>query len=153
MQLHHLKPKITTHKPKRVGRGPGSGHGKTSTRGHKGAGQRAGRMHYIGFEGGNIPYLRKIPKRGFHSHRQGYQIINLEDIIAKLKGKKEITPKELKEVNLIHKQDDPIKILARVKNDLSWKATFKAHKFSRKAEKIIHDAGGKVEILPSANTT
>ena len=84
MELFQLK-KVKTKKVKRVGRGPGSGHGKTSCRGHKGTGQRKGRMYYVGFLGGNVPYLRKIPKRGFNPpRRREYQIVNLKDIVKKL---------------------------------------------------------------------
>ncbi len=149
MQLHNLKIKNKKKKPKRVGRGCGSGHGKTSGRGHKGAGQRKGRVHYIGFEGGNVPYLRKIPKRGFVAKNpKVYQIVNLQSIVERLKNKKEITPQQLKEVNLIESIDRPVKILAKLKDNLDWPATFKAHKFSKKAVKIIQDRGGKIECLP-----
>jgi len=148
MQIQDLRPKISNRKKKRVGRGSGSGHGKTSTRGHKGAGQRKGSPHYIGFEGGNVPYLRKIPKRGFSSkHAVFFQIVNLDDIAERLKDKNEITPKELKGVNLIDNASKPVKVLARLKGKLSFKATFKAHKFSRKAEKLIINSGGKTEWL------
>lgn len=148
MQLHQLIIKKKNKKTKRVGRGTGSGHGKTSTRGHKGAGQRKGRTHYIGFEGGNVPYLRKIPKRGFNSKsRKVYQIVNLEDIVNKLKGEKEITPKELIKANLIKDERKPVKILAKLKGRLSWKTTFKVHKFSKASLKVIEDAGGKTECL------
>ena len=79
MQLHQIRPKIKNRKPKRSGRGSGSGHGKTSGRGHKGAGQRSGRLHYIGHEGDNVPFFRKIPKRGFnHRRRHDFQLVNVE---------------------------------------------------------------------------
>jgi len=148
MQIQNLHPKIRDKKKKRIGRGSGSGHGKTSTRGHKGAGQRKGSPHYIGFEGGNVPYLRKIPKRGFSSkHRVSFQIVNLDDIIKRLKDKEEITPKELKEANLVDNVSKPIKVLARLKGKLDFKATFKAHKFSKKAEDLIKNSGGRTEWL------
>ena len=148
MQLHNLNANVRLKKGKRVGRGPGSGHGKTSGRGHKGAGQRKGRTHYIGFEGGNVPYLRKIPKRGFTpKRRKEYQIVNLESIIERLKNRKEISPKELKEAHLIDSLNKRVKILASLKSNLDWKATFKAHKFSKKAERIIKDSGGNIECL------
>ena len=148
MQIQNIHPKISNKKKKRVGRGSGSGRGKTSTRGHKGAGQRKGSPHYIGFEGGNVPYLRKIPKRGFSSKRRMFfQIVNLDDIVKRLKGKKEITPKELKEVNLIDNVFKPIKILARINGVLGFKSVFKAHKFSKKAESLIKNSGGKAEWL------
>ena len=148
MQLHQLKPTTTNKKNKRVGRGTGSGHGKTSTRGHKGAGQRKGSPHYIGFEGGNVPYLRKIPKRGFNSrHTKVYQIVNLEDIVARLKGKQEITPRELAQVNLIRNPAKPVKILAKLKGELDWPVTLKVHKISKSALKIIEQAKGKAECF------
>jgi len=148
MQIQNLRPKRRNKNKKRVGRGSGSGHGKTSTRGHKGAGQRKGSPHYIGFEGGNVPYLRKIPKRGFSSKSTvSFQIVNLDDIAKLLKDKEEITAKELKEANLIDNVSKPIKILARLKGQLGFKAIFKAHKFSKKAEDLIKKSGGKAECL------
>lgn len=107
-------------------------------------------MYYIGFQGGNVPYLRRIPKRGFNSpRRKEYQIVNLQDIVNKLKDKKEITPKELKEYNLIKDERKPVKILARLSYDeVSFENVFfKAHKFSRKACEIIKKGGGKIECL------
>lgn len=148
MQLYQLKSKQKKKTSKRVGRGPGSGHGKTSGRGHKGAGQRKGRVHYIGFEGGNVPYLRKLPKRGFTPlRRKEYQMVNLETIVQKLKNYQEITPKELKEARLIHDEKKPVKILGVLKSELSWQPTIKADKFSRKAEELIKAAGAKLEWL------
>lgn len=148
MNLSQVSDHIKKKKPKRVGRGVGSGHGKTSTRGHKGVGQRKGRKHYIGHQGGNVPYLRKIPKRGFKSRRpKEYQIVNLEEVVEKLKDKKTITPQELKTANLIKDEKKLVKILANLKSDFSQNSIFKAHKFSRKAKEIIEKAGGKVECL------
>jgi len=106
-------------------------------------------MYYIGFGGGNVPYLRKIPKRGFTSKRpKEYQIVNLKDIVKKIKNKKEITPKELKEVNLIKEEKKPVKILADIKEEFSLDSVFKAQKFSKKAKEIIEKGGGKIEYLP-----
>lgn len=155
MQLCQLRPSTKNKKNKRLGRGVGSGHGKTSTRGSNGAGQRKGSAHYIGFEGGNVPFLRKIPKRGFTSlHPKMFQIVNLGDIIKRLKGAKEITPSELMKVNLIKDVTKPVKILAKLEsqsaggqNSLDWPATFKANKFSQSALKIIERAGGKTECF------
>ena len=146
MELFQLK-KVKAKKPKRVGRGPGSGHGKTSCRGHKGTGQRKGRMYYVGFLGGNVPYLRKIPKRGFNPpKRKGYQIVNLKDIVKKLAKEREITPQKLKEVNLIKDKNKPVKILAEVEEKIP-PFFIKAHKFSKKAEELIKEAGGNIECL------
>jgi large subunit ribosomal protein L15 len=152
MDLSKLEIKIKSKKPKRVGRGPGSGRGKTSGRGHKGAGQRAGkRLPYPGFRGGNLPYLRRIPKRGFNPpRRKEYQIVNLKDIQDKIKDNKDISviePQILKKFNLIKDENKPIKILGEVKEGFNIKVLFKVDKFSSKAKKIIEEAGGKVECL------
>ncbi|RKY41187.1 MAG: 50S ribosomal protein L15 [Candidatus Omnitrophota bacterium] len=147
MELFQLR-KDKKGREKRVGRGAGSGHGKTSSRGHKGTGQRKGRMYYIGFLGGNVPYLRKIPKRGFNpKRRKEYQIVNLKDIVKKLPEEKEITPHKLKEVNLIKDENKPIKILAKLEDEKIPHFFIKAHKFSRKAEELIKGAGGRIECL------
>lgn len=148
MQLHQVTPRVKNKKSKRIGRGTGSGSGKTSGRGHKGAGQRTGSKRYIGHEGGNVPYLRRIPKRGFTAIRhKSFQVVNISSIVEKLKNKKEITPKELKEVNLIRDEGKPTKILAKVSDLKLWAATFKADKFSKKAIEVIEAAGGKIECL------
>ena len=148
MNLSSITVKDKARKVRRVGRGTGSGRGKTSGRGHKGAGQRKGRMYYIGFQGGNVPYLRKIPKRGFRSKaKREYQIVNLEDITQKLKKEKEITPSELKKANLIEDEKKPVKILARLQSQFSVTSKVSAHKFSRKAKELIEKAGGTVQCL------
>ena len=148
MNLSQIRTVSKRKKAKRVGRGVGTGRGKTSGRGHKGAGQRKGRMHYIGFQGGNVPYLRKIPKKGFTPKRRlEFQIVNLGEIAKKMKGKKEIDPQSLKEALLIKDAKRPVKILAKLKGDFSASCVFKAHEFSRNAKEIIEKAGGKVECL------
>ncbi|MCM8773858.1 MAG: 50S ribosomal protein L15 [Candidatus Omnitrophica bacterium] len=146
MDLSKVDFSLAHKRRKRVGRGPGSGHGKTSGRGHKGTGQRKGRKYYVGFWGGNVPYLRKIPKRGFNSPRAiDYQVVNLKDIEERLKGRKYITPVELEEVRLIRDKDKPVKILGEINGKLTWQATFKANKFSASAKRIIEESGGKIE--------
>ncbi len=148
MSLAEIKLEVKNKKVKRIGRGCGSGRGKTSGRGCNGTGQRKGRKHYIGFQGGNVPYLRKIPKRGFTSPRKRIcQIVNLEDIMNRLKGEKEITSQELKRVNLIKDEKKPVKILGSLKSEFSLKGTFKAYSFSKKAKEIIEKGGGKIECL------
>ena len=149
MQITDLKVRVKNKKPKRKGRGTGSGLGKTAGRGHKGAGQRAGKkLPYAGFRGGNVPYFRKIPKRGFTSPNATiYQIVNLVDIQDRLKDAKEINPKALKDVNLIKDENKPIKILANVKDDFKVKSVFKVDKFSSKARELIEAAGGTAECL------
>lgn len=148
MQLHDINLSVKNKKTRRVGRGTGSGRGKTSGRGHKGAGQRKGVNFYIGMNGGNVPYFRKIPKRGFTNptHKE-YQVVNLFDIATRLSKAKEVTPKELKEVNLIRDEKKPVKVLAVIRDAKLKAVTVKAHKFSQKAVQMIEDAGGKVECL------
>lgn len=148
MDLSQISVVHKNKKSKRVGRGVGSGHGKTSCRGHKGAGQRAGRLHYIGAQGGNVPYLRKIPKRGFKSpNRKDYQLVNLEDIIKRLSGSAEISPKQFKEAGLIRDEKKPVKVLAGLKTEFSLTSKIKAHKFSKKAKEIIEKTGGEAQCL------
>ncbi len=135
-------------KMKRFGRGPGSGHGKTSGRGHKGSGQRVGTKFYVGQLGGNVPLFRKIPKRGFTAQRpKVFQIVNLESVKKRMADAKEITPQTLKEANLISDVKRPVKILGRIQGDFTQKAKFSAHRFSKKAEELIKNAGGTIECL------
>lgn len=146
MQLHDLKPKIKHKGAKRLGRGPGSSHGKTSCRGHKGAKSRAGRLSYIGFEGGNVPYLRKIPKKGFnHRKRIVYQIVNLSLINSKFKKEDKVGPDNLFSANLIKDKQAWVKVLG--KGRMSKPMAISAHKFSKKAIDKIEKAGGKIECL------
>ncbi len=149
MDISKISLPIKGKRPKRCGRGPGSGLGKTSGRGHKGAGQRSGKkLPYIGFSGGNIPYLRKLPKRGFNSYPdKEFQIVNLRDIASRFKEQEEINPLVLKRRGLIKDEDKPVKILAGIKDKFSLKALFKADKFSKKAERLILEAGGKTELI------
>ena len=136
-------------KPKRLGRGPGSGLGKTSGRGHKGAGQRSGKkLPYIGFRGGNLPLARTLPKRGFRPPRRvEYQIVNLEDIQKRFKGSEEINPKSLKDLRLIRNDKKPVKVLATIDGELSKKLIVKVDKFSAKTKELIEAAGGSIECL------
>ncbi|MCM8799843.1 MAG: 50S ribosomal protein L15 [Candidatus Omnitrophica bacterium] len=144
--LHNLKaPKGARKRKKILGRGPGSGHGKTSTRGTKGQTSRAGRDFYIGFEGGSLPLIRKIPKRGFKhfSKKDKFQILNLKDI-AKI-NETEINPDVLFKRGLIKDKYKKIKILAEGKLN---QATFiKAHAFSKNALKKIEEAKSKAELI------
>lgn len=145
VSLHNLRRPFGAHKKRKIlGRGPGSGHGKTSTRGSKGQTSRAGRHFYLGFEGGQSPLIRRMPKRGFvSSFKKTYQIVNLEDL-HKIK-ETTITPQLLKENGLIKNETALIKILGNggIKNPL----TIQAHAFSKRASQEIVTAGGKAEIL------
>ena len=145
VSLSNLKsPAGSRKKRKLLGRGSSSGHGKTSTRGSKGQTSRAGRHFYLGFEGGQSPLIRKMPKRGFVSNfKKVYQIVNLGD----LSGIKEttITPLLLKANGLIRKESALIKILG--KGSIKNAVTIQAHAFSKRASVEIASAGGKAEII------
>ncbi len=143
--LHNIKAPYGAHKKRKLlGRGPGSGHGKTSTRGSKGQTSRAGRHFYLGFEGGQSPLIRKMPKRGFVSNfRKSYQIVNLE-LLNKIK-ESTITPEVLKKNGLIRDEAKLVKILGN--GSLKNPVTILAHAFSKRAAAEIANAGGKVQIL------
>ena len=130
-------------KPKRIGRGPGSGHGKTATRGHKGQRSRSGRKQYFGFEGGQMPLHRRIPKRGFTNiFRREFAVVNVGDL-ANLEG--EITPEVLQREGYVRRMKDGIKVLGS--GELSKAIVVKAHRFSRSAMDKISKAGGRAEII------
>ncbi len=144
MNLSNIRaPKKATEKRKRVGRGMGSGMGKTSTRGHKGQRSRSGSRMIRGFEGGQMPLHRRMPKRGFTNiFRKEYNIVSLERL-AEL-GETTITPDVLRKAGVI-KAKLPVKILGD--GELSVALTVSAHKFSKSAQEKITKAGGKVEVL------
>ena len=138
-------PKGANKNTKRRGRGSGSGHGKTSCRGRKGAKKRSGRTTRPGFEGGQMPLLRRIPKRGFGSSRKRkYQVVNVESL-NRFKENSTVGPKEFKESGLVGSVLEPVKILGD--GELSKKLTVKAHKFSQSAKAKLETAGAKVEHL------
>ncbi len=148
MELNNLKPAAgSTHHEKRIGRGAGSGHGGTATRGHKGAQSRSGYSRKLGFEGGQMPLQRRVPKFGFTNlKRVEYKPINLSTI-EELAGKKnltEITIDTLIEAGFVGARHK-VKILGNGK--ISKAITVKAHAFSKSAEAAIEAAGGKVEKL------
>ncbi|MCM8770945.1 MAG: 50S ribosomal protein L15 [Candidatus Omnitrophica bacterium] len=145
MGLESLSAPPGAHKRRKLlGRGPSSGHGKTSTRGSKGQTSRAGRDFYLGFEGGQTPLIRRFPKRGFsHINKKEYQIVNLR-ALAKLKTQ-EITPEVLEERGLVKDRHKPIKILGE--GSLTSALNIKAHAFSKKAREMINKAGGKIEVI------
>jgi len=137
-------PKKANENKKRVGRGMGSGMGKTSTRGHKGQGSRSGSRQKRGFEGGQMPLHRRLPKRGFHNpFRIEYQVVNLADL-AEL-GEKEVTPEVLRKSRLVKGKNSLIKVLGD--GELKSAITVHAHKFSKSAQEKISKAGGKAEIV------
>ena len=138
-------PKGANRKTKRRGRGSGSGHGKTSCRGHKGTGQRSGRGTRPGFEGGQMPLIRRLPKRGFSSpFKKTYQVVNVESLNA-FKDNAVVGPKEFKEKGFIGSNLLMVKILGDGK--ITKNLTIRAHKFSESAKKKLAEAGAKVEYL------
>jgi large subunit ribosomal protein L15 len=147
--LNNLKPaRGSTSARKRVGRGPGSGLGKTSGRGEKGHKSRSGYKRKLGFEGGQMPLHRRVPKRGFSNHRfrTEYAIVNLESLQGFDAGAI-ITPDVLLKRGIIKKLKDGVKVLGD--GELSKALTVRAHKFSAKAQERITGAGGKAEVLES----
>ncbi|BDG62239.1 50S ribosomal protein L15 [Caldinitratiruptor microaerophilus] len=146
MQLHDLRPAPgSKHPRKRVGRGIGSGHGKTATRGTKGQWARTGTSIRPGFEGGQMPLQRRTPKRGFTNapFRKEYEVVNLS-ALERFEDGTVVTPELLRQARLVH-GDRPVKILGR--GDLARKLTVQAHAFSQSAMEKIAAAGGKAEIL------
>jgi large subunit ribosomal protein L15 len=143
-ELHDLKPVPgSTKAPKRVGRGPGSGTGKTAGRGQKGQKARTGGTVARGFEGGQMPLHRRIPKRGFHNpFRVEYQVVNVRDM-ADLEG--EVTPRVLKDHGLIGSLRRPVKVLGE--GDIAVSVTVHAHAFSESARRKIEEAGGSARLL------
>lgn len=138
-------PKGANKKTKRRGRGPGSGHGKQSCRGRKGALKRSGRTTRPGFEGGQMPLIRRIPKRGFNAlFKNGYQVINIEQL-NRFTANSVVGPEEYKKAGLIGSTREEIKILGTGK--ASKALTVKAHKFSESAKKALEAAGSKIEYL------
>lgn len=147
MELHELKsPAGAAHKPKRVGRGMGSGMGKTSTRGQNGQKSRSGGGTRPGFEGGQMPLQRRIPKRGFNNKkfRTEYAIVNVEDLNCFEDGTV-VTAELLRDAGLIKKAEYNIKILGN--GDLEKNLTVQAQKFTKTAEEKITSKGGRVEVV------
>ncbi|MBN1223147.1 MAG: 50S ribosomal protein L15 [Candidatus Aminicenantes bacterium] len=147
MNLSNLHPAKNSRKDKRrVGRGPGSGRGKTSGRGMKGQKSNSGYSRKRGFEGGQMPLSRRVPKRGFTNiFRQDYSIVNLTRL-AKI-AKDEITLKDMVEAGIIKKETELVKILGH--GDMATAKTIHAHRFSQSAQKKIEEAGGKVLVIGS----
>ncbi|MBS1125241.1 MAG: ribosomal protein [Nitrospirae bacterium] len=144
MRLEELKPSQGSRKKsKRVGRGPGSGSGKTASKGHKGQKARSGGVKGPGFEGGQMPLQRRLPKRGFTNiFRKEYAVVNLRDL-ASLSGT--ITPETMMEQGLVRNPKDGIKVLGV--GELKSGIIVRAHKFSKSAMDKIQAAGGKAEVI------
>ncbi|QNQ81370.1 50S ribosomal protein L15 [Lactobacillus sp. PV034] len=146
MKLNELKPNEGSRRSrKRVGRGTSSGYGKTAGRGQKGQLARTGGKTRLGFEGGQMPLFRRMPKRGFNNvNRKEYAIINLEDL-NRFKDGSEVTIDSLKSAGLVKKELDGVKLLAN--GELKAKLTVKVNKVSEAAKNAVEAAGGTVEVI------
>jgi large subunit ribosomal protein L15 len=146
MNLHDLTPaKGAKKRRKRIGRGPGSGHGKTATKGHKGLLARSGGGKRPGFEGGQMPLIRRLPKFGFvNNYRTEYSVLNLTSF-ENWTGSEMITPQAMVDAGLVKRKTLPIKILGN--GELKKSLVIQAHKFSKSAEAKIQAAGGRVEVI------
>ena len=147
MNLNDVHRGIHRHKrPRRRGRGPGSGLGKTAGRGHKGAKSRAGYSRHPTFQGGTMPLIRRIPKRGFHNRwTKVVAEVNVAQLEAKFSVGDEVTPESLRDKNLAKERFDLVKILGD--GQLTKKLTVSAHRFSKVARDKIEQAGGKAIVL------
>ena len=148
MNLNDVHRGIQKHKKrKRIGRGPGSGQGKTAGRGHKGQGQRAGFSAHVTFEGGQLPLVRRVPKRGFNNRwALTVATVNLGDIEKVFDSGAEVTPETLKANSLVRHRYDVLKVLGD--GPLTKKVKISAHRFSKSALEKIQQAGGEAVILP-----
>jgi large subunit ribosomal protein L15 len=146
MKINELAPAAgSKHKKKRVGRGPGSGHGKTACRGHNGQKSRSGGGPARGFEGGQMPIHRRLPKRGFtNPFKKNYNILNVKDL-EQFGANSILDSASFMEAGLIKKMGDRVKLLGQ--GEISHPLTIKLHKVSRSAREKIESAGGTVEIL------
>ncbi|MGD6845662.1 50S ribosomal protein L15 [Bacillus infantis] len=146
MKLHELKPaEGSRQERKRKGRGIGSGNGKTAGKGHKGQNARSGGGVRLGFEGGQTPLFRRLPKRGFTNiNRKEYAVVNL-DALNRFEDGTEVTPELLIETGVVSNEKAGVKILAKGK--VEKKLTVKAHKFSSAAKEAIEAAGGQTEVI------
>ena len=146
MKLHDLKPAPGAKKRrKRIGRGPGSGHGKTATKGHKGLLARSGGGKRPGFEGGQMPLIRRLPKFGFSNpFRTEYAVVNVKSFET-WSGGGTVTPQAMVDAGLVKRKTLPIKILGT--GALKKSLVIQAHKFSKSAEEKIRAAGGRVEVI------
>ena len=148
MKLHELKPNKggAVKATKRLGRGTGSGQGKTAGKGHKGQNARSGKGTRLGFEGGQMPIYRRLPKRGFTNiFAKEYAVVNLSVLNDRFEENTEVTPELLLEAGILKKLHDGVKILGD--GELTKKLTVKANKFSKSATEKIEANGGKVEVI------
>ena len=148
MKLHHVNEGITKYKKRRrIGRGTGSGHGKTAGKGHKGQKSRSGWFQKATFQGGSMPMVRRIPKRGFNNRfALDVVTVNLRDLDRVFQDGDDVTPDTIKEKALLKQRYDVLKILGD--GELSKKLNVSAHRFSAQAKQQIEAAGGSVTVLP-----
>jgi large subunit ribosomal protein L15 len=148
MNLNEVHRGVTTnHRRKRIGRGIGSGNGKTAGRGYKGARSRSGYSRKPVFQGGAMPLVRRIPKRGFHNKfALTVAAVNVEDLENVFEAGAEVTPDSLRESGLVKSRYDELKVLGN--GELKKKLKVSAHRFSKSAEEKIRAAGGEVVVLP-----
>lgn len=146
MRIHELSPAEGSRKKrKRVGRGPGSGHGKTSCRGHKGQKSRSGGRARLGFEGGQMPLQRRLPKRGFNNiFRKNYSIVNIKDLSG-FEPNSNVNLESLREAGLVKKERDGIKLLGD--GEISHPLIIQVNKASKTAKEKVEASGGKIEII------
>ena len=149
MELHDLHPARGAKKSrKRIGRGPGSGTGKTAGKGHKGQKSRSGYSRRYGFEGGQMPLVRRIPKRGFTNiFRVEFQVVNLRDLDRVFSDGETVSVESLVEKGLVRRGKRPVKVLGD--GELTKKLTVQVHKFSASARAGIEKAGGSCEVVTS----
>jgi large subunit ribosomal protein L15 len=148
MSLNNLKPAAgSKFERKRVGRGPGSGNGKTAGRGNKGAQSRSGYSYKRGFEGGQMPLHRRVPKRGFNNtdFRTEYEVVNLDQLEARFDAGATVTLEALRAAGLVNVRNPRVKVLAR--GEVGKPLTVQAHKFSGKAAEKLAAVGGRAEVL------
>ncbi len=147
LRLNALSPAPgSTRNRRRLGRGPGSGSGKTAGRGHKGFWSRSGSSMKAGFEGGQMPLHRRLPKRGFNNvFRTEYSIVNVDQIEARFEKGAVVDPEALAGSRLLRRRRDPVKVLGR--GEITKPVQVKAHKVSEAARKKIEAAGGRIELL------
>lgn len=147
MRLHNLRPRSgARHRVKRLGCGESSGHGKTSGKGHKGQKARSGGSIRLGFEGGQMPLIRRLPKRGFNNaaFKASFALVNIQDL-EKFDSGTRVTEELLRQKGVINGKCDGVKILAR--GDLTKSLTVEADKFSESARQKIEQAGGSVVVV------
>jgi len=152
MSLNNLRPpRGAKHPKKRIGRGQGSGNGKTAGRGHKGAKSRSGYKWKRGFEGGQMPLHRRVPKRGFHNpFRVEYEVVNLDTLATRFEAGTVVTLDLLREHGLVTGGKHLVKILGR--GEVGKALTVRAHKFSGKAAEKLAAAGGNAEVMEFASS-